>query len=126
MMRDGRLYGNSTDLIEIVQLSLTQLGNIWSRIELQKISLRQIVHSYRYLRSQRRRRVDQTLEMAVISSDCLRARTTRNKPFSGSDEVPGPEAGDSTGSCIVSVGGIRRTSERIARHPPPTESQFQL
>lgn len=63
------------------------------------------------------------LEVAVISSDCLRAHTARNRPLTGSDDVPGLQDGDSGGSCIVLVGGTGRTSERMAHCP---ESQFQL
>jgi len=63
------------------------------------------------------------LDVAVISSDCLRAHTARDRPFTGSDDVPGLQDGNSDGSCIVLVGGSGGTSERMARCP---ESQFQL
>ena len=36
-MRDQRLYENATDLVEIVQLSLTQLGDVWGPIGLQRV-----------------------------------------------------------------------------------------
>ena len=35
-MRDQQSYENATDLVEIVHLSLTQLGNIWDQIVLQR------------------------------------------------------------------------------------------
>lgn len=60
------------------------------------------------------------LNVALISSGCLRAHTTRNRPFAGSDEVTGPGGDNSDGSCIVLLGGIGRTSELTARHPAVT------
>lgn len=55
------------------------------------------------------------LRVAVVSSNRLRAHTTRDGPFLGPDEVAGPDVDDSSGSCIASNGGIGtgRTSERI-------------
>jgi len=63
------------------------------------------------------------LEVVVISSNRLRARTACNRPFTGSDGATEVEASDSTGSCIVSIGGTGRTPEQMARLP---QSQFQL
>lgn len=74
------------------------------------------MHSYLYFHS-RRRQVHGVLEVAVISSDCVRAQEARNRPFAGPDEVPGLESGDSNGSCIVFVGGTGTTSERVACIP---------
>lgn len=49
-MRDQRWYENATDLVEIVQLSLTELGDIWGPVELQRVSLLQNAPPYLYLR----------------------------------------------------------------------------
>ena len=63
--------------------------------------------------------------VAVISSDCPRGHTACNRPFSGSDEGPGPEAGGPAGSCIVSVGWWYW--ENLGTGGPlSTESQFQM
>ena len=64
------------------------------------------------------------LEVAVISSDCPRAHTAHNRPFSGSDEVSGLEAGGPAGSCIVS--GWWYWENLGTGGPLSTESQFQL
>ena len=73
------------------------------------------MHSYLYFHS-RRRQVHGVLEVAVISFDCLNAYTARDRPFAGPDEVSASEADGSNGSCIVSVGGTGRTSERMPHH----------
>lgn len=58
-----------------------------------------------------------TLKVALISSDRLRVHTTRNRPFTGSDKVTGPDDGDPDGSCIVLVGGTERSSGLTVRCP---------
>lgn len=106
---------NATYLVEIIQLSLSQLGDIWGPTKSQGTLIRWIAPSYRC--SHLRPRVGVILKVALISCGCLRVHTTRNRPFIGSDELIRLGGGDPNGRWILLVGGTERTSELTVRYP---------
>ena len=94
--------GNPTDLVEIIQLSLSQLGDIWGPTKSKIVFLRWTTPSYRYPHSLLRE--GGVLEVTPVSSECLRIHAARNKPSACLGGVAGPGDCGSNGSCIFLVG----------------------
>jgi hypothetical protein len=114
-MRDQRQCECPTYLVEIVQLGLAQLRDVWGQRCHRKIHLDGLcdltcIFVYdddRFMGCWRRRRLALTL--------CV--HTAYNRPFTGSDGTPKPESDDSDGSCIVLVGDTGTASKRPATAP---------